>query len=157
MGDDMSDGKVDFSPEAIYHVEAEPAREPGGERRDDDRVEAVTHQRVCCRQVGMGVTDMPIDDVDTGRPEQCLRFDRLLLGNGTRFALGPPRQMLYGCCRAAGSLVNAYSVTGTVDHALTDNLTAKVEVRWDNDDTSPFIQGSDNNQVVAIGQIMYEF
>ena len=53
--------------------------------------------------------------------------------------------------------VNVYSVTGTVDHKLTDNLTAKAEIRWDNAPFDVFDDLSNNNQVIALGQLMYEF
>ena len=60
----------------------------------------------------------------------------------------------------AGS-TKAFSLTGTADHALTDNLTLKAEVRWDN--TKPgLLLSEDNvarkeNQVVVLGQLLYEF
>ena len=60
------------------------------------------------------------------------------------------------------------TVTGTIDHQLTDGLTLKAEVRWDHDDDSVFpiretpINGCDatacqNDQVALIAQLMYEF
>ena len=54
-----------------------------------------------------------------------------------------------------------YSVTGTVDHALTDNLTAKVEIRWDHSgaDSLTGKDGSmDNSDAVgALLQFIYAF
>jgi hypothetical protein len=54
-----------------------------------------------------------------------------------------------------------YSLTFTGDNALTDNLTAKVEVRLDfaSDDTLPDRRGKPNEDVaaMALAQLVYEF
>jgi hypothetical protein len=54
-----------------------------------------------------------------------------------------------------------YSLTFTGDNALTDNLTAKVEVRLDfaSDDTLPDRRGKENEDVaaMALAQLVYEF
>jgi len=56
---------------------------------------------------------------------------------------------------------NMYTLTGTVDHALTDNTTLKGEVRWDHDDQSGLIDRDGNatkeNAVTLLVQMMYEF
>jgi hypothetical protein len=59
---------------------------------------------------------------------------------------------------------NIYSLTGTVDHSLTDNLTARVELRWDmGGDDALLFQNSDavpameDSQVVALAQLVYAF
>jgi len=61
----------------------------------------------------------------------------------------------------SGGDSNAYTLTGTVDHALTENLTAKVEVRWDRTDPGTLISSggalTETDQVIAIGQLLYEF
>ncbi|MAJ60748.1 MAG: hypothetical protein CBC48_12515, partial [bacterium TMED88] len=59
----------------------------------------------------------------------------------------------------AGDLI---TLTGTVDHQLTDGLTLKAEVRWDHDDVAVFaVRGAGsplrNDQVVALAQLLYEF
>jgi hypothetical protein len=58
-----------------------------------------------------------------------------------------------------------WSVTGTIDHALSDNVTVKVEIKYDGADTSVpasgFINGDGTGfqdvQVLGILQLMYEF
>ncbi len=57
-----------------------------------------------------------------------------------------------------------WSVTGTIDHALSDNLTAKVEIKYDGADsaTGGFWNGSgttpsEDGQVLGILQLIYEF
>ncbi|MEO1913421.1 MAG: outer membrane beta-barrel protein, partial [Myxococcales bacterium] len=54
-----------------------------------------------------------------------------------------------------------YSLTLTGDSALTDNLTAKVELRLDfsSDDTLPSSNGNDKEDVaaMALAQLVYEF
>ena len=60
---------------------------------------------------------------------------------------------------AAGDLI---TLTGTVDHQLTDGLTLKAEVRWDHDDVAvfPIRQAGgalQKDQVVALAQLLYEF
>lgn len=66
--------------------------------------------------------------------------------------------------RTPQSTVSAWSITGTIDHSLTDNLTVKAEVRYD--DTSPgmFLHKdgtatptSLEGQTVALAQLIYEF
>ncbi|MCH2169918.1 porin, partial [Myxococcota bacterium] len=64
----------------------------------------------------------------------------------------------------AGTETTAYTVTGTVDHALTDNLTARAEIRWDmgGDDALLFQNGSavanqEDSQVVGVAQLVYSF
>ena len=57
---------------------------------------------------------------------------------------------------------NIVTVTGTVDHQLTDGLTLKAEVRWDHEDNPAFFIRNDNpnlqnDQVAAIAQLLYEF
>jgi len=56
---------------------------------------------------------------------------------------------------------NMYTLTGTVDHALTDNTTLKGEVRWDRDDQSGLIDRDGNatkmDAVTLLVQMMYEF
>jgi len=66
--------------------------------------------------------------------------------------------------RLATNTLDAQSVTGTIDHALTDNLTAKFEVRYDNTDPGVFLHKdgtttpfSYEGQTVALVQLMYEF
>ena len=54
----------------------------------------------------------------------------------------------------------AHTITGTVDHGLTDNLTAKAEIRYDH--TTPGIipdrtGGVRQGQTVALAQLLYEF
>ena len=51
-----------------------------------------------------------------------------------------------------------FSLTGTVDHSLTDNLVVRGEVRWDNliEDNFSFITGEED-QVVALAEIYYAF
>ena len=60
---------------------------------------------------------------------------------------------------AAGDLI---TLTGTVDHQLTNGLTLKAEVRWDHDDVAvfPIRQAGgalQKDQVVALAQLLYEF
>jgi len=55
-----------------------------------------------------------------------------------------------------------YTVTGTIDHALTDNLTANVEIRWDGSEVPVFWNSSgttlsEDSQVMGIFQLVYEF
>ncbi len=53
-----------------------------------------------------------------------------------------------------------HTLTGTVDHALTDHLTTRLEVRWDRDDSSPFPKqdgGTTENSALFIAQFIYEF
>jgi hypothetical protein len=53
-----------------------------------------------------------------------------------------------------------WSVTGTLDHALTDNLTAKLEVRYDGSDEKLFVNQHGNpkrHQVIGIAQMIYAF
>ena len=58
---------------------------------------------------------------------------------------------------------NIVTVTGTVDHQLTDGLTLKAEVRWDHEDNPAFpirelgTSPLQNDQVAAIAQLLYEF
>ncbi len=57
---------------------------------------------------------------------------------------------------------DVFSLTGTLDHALTDNLTARAEIRWDHaSDATPFASdvaaGAEDNQILAIGQLVYAF
>jgi hypothetical protein len=56
--------------------------------------------------------------------------------------------------------VDIVSLTGTVDHSLTDNLVVRGEVRWDaaakESGTTAFANG-DEDQVVAIAEIYYAF
>jgi hypothetical protein len=64
--------------------------------------------------------------------------------------------------RAANTPGDLVTITGTVDHQLTDGLTLKTEVRWDHDDDSVFpireLGGAtQNDQVAAIAQLLYEF
>jgi hypothetical protein len=51
-----------------------------------------------------------------------------------------------------------FSLTGTVDHALTDNLMVRGEIRWDEfiDDTFLFA-GAEEDQVVALAEILFAF
>ena len=43
------------------------------------------------------------------------------------------------CCESNGQDLDLFSLTGTLDHALTDNLTVRVEGRydWGEDNMSP--------------------
>jgi hypothetical protein len=62
--------------------------------------------------------------------------------------------------------IDLFSLTGTVDHALTDNMTIRAEIRWDlgdaensgdnffNHDTSAFTR---DNRVLALAQMYYRF
>lgn len=53
-----------------------------------------------------------------------------------------------------------YSVTGTLSHAVTDNLTVAGEVRWDGSDTDVFnttAGDADDNQVVGIIRTTFTF
>ena len=62
--------------------------------------------------------------------------------------------------------VSLHTITGTLDHALTDNLTLKLEGRYDNYDVQSggqdffFVNGNDlkdRNQFLMIAQAMYRF
>jgi hypothetical protein len=65
--------------------------------------------------------------------------------------------------------IDLWSITGTVDHALTENLIVKVEARYDagnihNGPNDIFLSGgdgpedfNDNNQVLGLVQMMYKF
>ena len=60
--------------------------------------------------------------------------------------------------------VEIFSLTGTVDHSLTDNLVVRGEVRWDNSlEDSAFgfppndATSSKEDQVVLMGEIYYAF
>jgi len=53
-----------------------------------------------------------------------------------------------------------WSLTGTVDHALTDHLTAKLEVRYDGSDEKVYTNQHGNaskSQVIGIAQMIYAF
>ena len=51
-----------------------------------------------------------------------------------------------------------FSLTGTVDHALTDNVMVRGEVRWDSliESSSSFTTGEDD-QVVGLAEILFAF
>ena len=60
--------------------------------------------------------------------------------------------------------IEIYSITGTVDLALTDHLTARGEIRWDNIEGGPggfgFFENSDgnsDNQTVGALEVIYAF
>jgi hypothetical protein len=66
--------------------------------------------------------------------------------------------------RAPQDTISAWSLTGTLDHSLTDNLTAKFEVRYDDTDPGLFLRKdgtttpfSLEGQTVALVQMIYEF
>ena len=53
-----------------------------------------------------------------------------------------------------------WSLTATIDHALTDNLVAKFETRWDAAEERIFLNQNGNakrNQLIAIAQLAYTF
>ena len=52
---------------------------------------------------------------------------------------------------------NIVTVTGTVDHQLTDGLTLKTEVRWDYETDGTFPRSNSKDQVAMIAQLLYEF
>ena len=69
---------------------------------------------------------------------------------------------------SAGAGGNLWSVTGTIDHALTDNLTGNLEVRYDGVADSVTGSGngfwngagtatSDGSQVLLVAQLVYQF
>lgn len=51
------------------------------------------------------------------------------------------------------------TVTGTVDHALTDNLKVRGEVRWDHnlEDSIPIFSSGEDDQLVGLLEMYYEF
>ncbi len=51
------------------------------------------------------------------------------------------------------------TITATVDHALTDNLTAKLEFRYDTSDVNQYGNpvGSEDSQTLGVAQLLYEF
>ncbi|MEE8581589.1 MAG: outer membrane beta-barrel protein, partial [Myxococcota bacterium] len=58
--------------------------------------------------------------------------------------------------------IDLFSITGTVDHALTDGLTLRAEVRYDDSDAGDiFMNSSGNvnkdNQVLLLAEMIYEF
>lgn len=55
--------------------------------------------------------------------------------------------------------VEIFSLTGTVDHSLTDNLVVRAEIRWDNliEDGGGSFANAKDNQVTAIAEIYYAF
>jgi hypothetical protein len=53
------------------------------------------------------------------------------------------------------------TLTGTIDHGLTDNMLVKAEIRWDNSDVDQFTNNNGNSfggdQVLGLLQVVYEF
>jgi len=61
---------------------------------------------------------------------------------------------------AGGDDVAVFSLTGTVDHSLTDNLVVRGEIRWDtatDDGGGSVFANSRDDQVTAIAEIYYAF
>lgn len=62
---------------------------------------------------------------------------------------------------AVNQTSNQYTLTATADHALTDNMTVKGEVRWDRDDLGRLLDRNGNptktDAVTLLLQMMYEF
>jgi hypothetical protein len=91
-------------------------------------------------------------------------------GVATRFEYVKGAEACQGAtgCPIAGAndSFDLFSLTGTVDHALTDNLSVRGEVRWDLGDAESstdnfFVDengiGGDDSRVLALAQMLYRF
>lgn len=77
-------------------------------------------------------------------------------------------EYIHAAASFAPTAATAHTITGTVDHGLTDNLTMKVEVRYDHTTpgtiptrtpvaTPPTAFPTRQGQTVALAQLLYEF